>query len=88
MNNQTTKFNPGQSGNPAGRPKGAKDKLQQELKEMIRAALDESGGVAYLTEQAKLNPVAFLSLLAKILPKDLNLQADTSINIILHKNFD
>ena len=35
---------------------------------MILAALNAAGGVAYLTEQAHLNPGPFMTLLGKILP--------------------
>lgn len=51
-----------------GRPKGAKNKTTQELKDMILAALSESGGVEYLKKQADQNPGPFLSLIGKVLP--------------------
>lgn len=35
---------------------------------MVLRALDQVGGVEYLVQQAKENPVAFLTLLGKILP--------------------
>lgn len=54
-----------------GRPKGSTNKLKGELKDMIRTALDESGGVEYLVTQAHTNPNAFLSLVGKIIPKDI-----------------
>jgi hypothetical protein len=52
---------------------GILNKGNQELKDMIRAALDDAGGQAYLARQAKENPTAFLSLIGKILPRDNNL---------------
>lgn len=61
-------FSKGQSGNPRGKPKGARNKVNLELKEMILTALEESGGVEYLKRQANENPTAFLSLIGKILP--------------------
>ena len=51
-----------------GRPKGAKNKSSQELREMILLALDKKGGVAYLVQQAGENPHAFLTLIGKVLP--------------------
>jgi hypothetical protein len=39
---------------------------------MILAALDDAGGQRYLAEQAQKNPAAFMSLLAKILPSNAN----------------
>ena len=43
-----------------GRPKGARNKLTRDIREMIRAALDKAGGIAYLVKQAELNPTAFV----------------------------
>jgi hypothetical protein len=60
------------SGKPGpGRPKGAQNKLTRALKDMILTALDEAhegGGIAYLKDQAKANPTAFLTLVGKVLP--------------------
>jgi hypothetical protein len=54
-----------------GRKKGTPNKITAELKDMIRAALDEAGGVDYLKKQALEEPAAFLSLLGKTLPKEV-----------------
>ena len=51
-----------------GRPRGAKNKLSGDVKAMILAALDAAGGIDYLKRQADKNPVAFLSLIGKVLP--------------------
>lgn len=53
-----------------GRKPGVKNKYPRELREMIRQALDEAGGVQYLVRQAHENPVAFMALLAKSMPRD------------------
>lgn len=65
---------PGKSANPNGRPAGSINKLTRDLRDMISAALDRSGGVDYLVQQAKNNPVAFLTLLGKIIPTELSLK--------------
>lgn len=56
-----------------GRRKGTPNKVNKELKELILGALDQAGGQKYLLQQAKENPAAFMTLLGKIIPKDVNL---------------
>ncbi len=51
-----------------GRPKGALNKENKALRQMILDALEKKGGVDYLVEQADKNPRAFLSLLGRVLP--------------------
>lgn len=58
-------------GNP-GKPKGAENKLNKEVKQMILDALEQAGGVSYLVEQAKEKPVAFMTLVGKVLPLQVN----------------
>jgi len=60
----TTKFG---KGNP-GKPKGAVNKVTKELRLMVLEALDNAGGVEYLTRRAEDSPAAFLSLIGKVLP--------------------
>jgi len=55
-------------GNRAGVP----NKVTAELKDMIRGALDDAGGRAYLAQQAQENSTAFMNLIGKIIPKDVN----------------
>ena len=57
---------------PRGRPPGARNKVTMELREMVRASLDKAGGLDYLVKQARMNPGAYLALLGKVLPKELN----------------
>jgi hypothetical protein len=51
-----------------GRQKGTPNKFTATVHEMILEALHAVGGVDYLAQQARENPVAFLSLLGKLLP--------------------
>jgi hypothetical protein len=55
----------------AGRKPGVPNKITTDLKEMILGALDEAGGVKYLTQQATKSPGAFLTLIGKVLPTTL-----------------
>ena len=62
-----------------GRKSGVPNKVTKALKDMILGALDAAGeevepgggGQAYLVTQARENPVAFLSLVGKVLPQDI-----------------
>jgi hypothetical protein len=56
-----------------GRPKGLKNRLTVELKQMIEGALEEVGGQAYLVSLAKKRPELFCQLLSKLLPKSVDL---------------
>lgn len=55
----------------SGSRKGVPNVLTREIKDMIRGALEDAGGQKYLAAQAKENPAAFLSLLGKIIPRDI-----------------
>jgi hypothetical protein len=55
---------------------GAKNKLPQQLKDMIEAALYKAGGRDYLVAQAEKNPAAFMALVGKLIPKDLNISGE------------
>jgi hypothetical protein len=71
----TGPFKPGQSGNPAGKPKGTLNKTTIALKQAILGALEAAGGdegsVGYLKRLAIENSSAFASLFCKVLPTTL-----------------
>jgi hypothetical protein len=70
-----TPFQPGVSGNPAGKPKGTLNRVTKDLKAAILGALEAAGGkegsVGYLRRLAIENSSAFASLLGKVLPTTL-----------------
>ena len=66
-------------GNP-GKPKGAKNKTTALIRDMIVQALDEAGGVTYLVNAARESPSAFLSLIGKVMP----VQVEGTDNPVLH----
>lgn len=72
-------WQPGQSGNPAGRPKGARSKLGEAFIEDMLADWEANGAAAIVKVRTD-KPDAYLKVVASILPKDLNVnfnQADT-----------
>lgn len=60
----------------AGRPKGSLDKGNAMIREMIVEALDGVGGVTYLQEVARSHPTAFLGLVGKVMPIQVNAAVD------------
>ena len=64
-----------------GRTKGTPNKTTKALKEMIEGALEAKGGQAWLERQMDENPAAFMTLLGKTLPRDLNATAETGPNL-------
>lgn len=55
-----------------GRKKGVPNKTTGLLKDMILGALDKAGGIDYLLVQSQENPVAFLTLVGKVLPMQVH----------------
>ena len=64
----------------SGRPRGSENALSQDVKGMVLSALDELGGQDFLTEQARENPVAFLTLIGKMIPRQVNADIGSSID--------
>src|SRR5262245_39629979 len=62
-------WKPGQSGNPAGRPKGSRNKLSEEFFRDLCDAWQAFGKPA-LETMAMLYPVEFVRLVASLIPKE------------------
>lgn len=71
-----------------GRAKGVPNKTTAEIKGMILGALSEVGGQAYLVQQALDNPNAFMTLVGKIVPRDLNAAVEAVASITVINEFE
>lgn len=68
-----------------GRPKGVPNKMTTDAKQMIMDALGQAGGVEYLVAQAHENPKAFLSLVGRVLPYQVQGDANAPLAITIVK---
>lgn len=66
-----------------GRKKGVPNKITREIKQMVIDALSEAGGVDYLVKQAEKSPTAFLALVGKVIP--LQLQGSGDNGALVHE---
>ena len=73
-----------------GSRKGVPNKATKELKDMILGALDDAGGVKYLTERAKdpRTASAFLTLVGKVLPLQVAGDASNPLTVVIRKLTD
>ncbi len=62
-----------------GRPKGSPNKVTADIKAMILGALEAKGGQEYLEQQAEKNPVAFMGLIAKVMPTQMASDPDNPL---------
>ena len=64
-----------------GRKKGTPNKTTKAIKDMLQGALDEVGGQEYFVNLATTNPTAFVSLIAKLLPAEINASIDANVSL-------
>lgn len=70
-----TKFKPGEVNNPAGRPKGSRNKLGEAFIEAMHEDFEAHGPVVIARVRDE-KPDQYLKVIASILPKDINLNVN------------
>lgn len=69
-----TRFKPGVSGNPAGRPKGSRNALAESFLSDLAADWQDNGAEAIAAARAD-DPVAYVRVVAGLLPKELKVSS-------------
>lgn len=81
-------FRKGQSGNPAGRPRGALNLLSRSTKANVQQCFEDMGGLPAFVKWAKKNQTAFYQLYAKLLPHEVSGEDGGGVTVIIRKLSD
>lgn len=80
MAGEETQFKPGQSGNPAGRPKGSRNKLSEAF---LRVLADDFAeyGEEVIDQLRREHPAQYANVIAKLMPKLMELSGPDGLDI-------
>ena len=70
-------FKPGQSGNPKGRPKGARNRLGTQFLEALEADFNRFGPQAIVLMRER-KPDIYIRVVAGLLPKEANINVEAN----------
>jgi hypothetical protein len=70
---QDTRFKPGHSGNPAGRPKGSRNKISEKLLEALATDFD-AYGKDVIEKVRSDRPADYLKIVASLVPKQMEIE--------------
>lgn len=73
-------WKPGQTGNPNGRPTGARQKLTDSFIRDLSAHYAQHGA-EIITRVAEQDPVSYMNIVARFIPKETELTINSSINL-------
>ena len=76
-----TQFQPGQSGNPKGRPKGARNKISQQAQDMLAKLTSGEEAFDSLKKLRDEKPEVFWRAVIGLLPKQVEVGAQVDGNI-------
>src|SRR5262245_41917670 len=68
-------FKPGKSGNPKGRPKGARNRLGTQFLEALEADFNQNGPQAIALVRDR-KPETYMRVVADLLPKEANINVE------------
>jgi hypothetical protein len=86
-NNLRPPWQPGQSGNPAGRPKGSRNKLGEQFIQDVYE-LWQTHGAGALKRMCRSYPNEFVRIVAGLLPKEMHTKSESALTKMSDEELD